>query len=71
MPWIEVGETDIYYQEEGAGQPLVFLHGNTSCGEAWWQQFAHFRDRFRCIAYTPVNPGNRFLIPISYASRPS
>ena len=58
MPWIEVNGTDIYYQEEGAGQPLVFLHGNTSCGEAWWQQFAHFRDRFRCIAYDSVNHGH-------------
>ncbi len=58
MPWIEVGETDIYYQEEGAGQPLVFLHGMSSCGEAWWQQFAHFRDRFRCIAYDSVNHGH-------------
>ena len=58
MPWIEVGQTDIYYQEEGAGQPLVFLHGMSSCGEAWWQQFAHFRDRFRCIAYDSVNHGH-------------
>jgi pimeloyl-ACP methyl ester carboxylesterase len=58
MPWIEVGEIDIYYQEEGAGQPLLFLHGHTSCGEAWWQQFAHFRDRFRCIAYDSVNHGH-------------
>jgi len=58
MPWVEVGGTDIYYQEEGAGQPLLFLHGNTSCGEAWWQQFAHFRDRFHCIAYDSVNHGH-------------
>jgi pimeloyl-ACP methyl ester carboxylesterase len=58
MPWIEVGQTDIYYQEEGQGQPLVFLHGNSSCGEAWWQQFAHFRDRFRCISYDSVNHGH-------------
>jgi len=58
MPWIEVGETDIYYQEEGVGQPMVFLHGMSSCGEAWWQQFAHFRDRFRCIAYDSVNHGH-------------
>lgn len=58
MPWIEVAETDIYYQEEGAGRPLIFLHGNTSCGEAWWQQFAHFRDRFRCIAFDSVNHGH-------------
>jgi pimeloyl-ACP methyl ester carboxylesterase len=30
----------------------------SSCGEAWWQQFAHFRDRFRCIAYDSVNHGH-------------
>lgn len=58
MPWIEVGETDIYYVEEGEGQPLVFLHGMSSCAEAWFQQFAHFRDRYRCIAYDSVNHGH-------------
>ena len=26
MPWIEVGETDIYYQEEGAGHSHRCLH---------------------------------------------
>lgn len=58
MPWIEVNGTDIYYQEEGSGQPLVFLHGNSSCGEAWFQQFAAFRGRFRVIAYDSVNHGH-------------
>src|SRR6478672_3105639 len=58
MPWIEIGATDIYYQEEGSGQPLVFLHGNSSCGEAWFQQFAAFRDRFRVTAYDSVNHGH-------------
>jgi pimeloyl-ACP methyl ester carboxylesterase len=58
MAWIDVGGNDIYYVEEGAGQPIVFLHGMSSCGEAWWQQFAHFRDRFRCIAYDSVNHGH-------------
>jgi pimeloyl-ACP methyl ester carboxylesterase len=58
MPWVEVAGTDIYYVEEGQGQPLVFLHGNSSCGEAWFQQFAHFRDRFHVIAYDSVNHGH-------------
>lgn len=58
MSWIELEHADIYYVEEGEGQPLVFLHGMSSCGEAWWQQFAHFRDRFRCIAYDSVNHGH-------------
>lgn len=58
MPWIECGDTDVYYQEEGQGQPLVWLHGNSSCGEAWFQQFAAFRDRYRVIAYDSVNHGH-------------
>jgi len=58
MPWVEVNGTDVYYVEEGGGQPFVFLHGNSSCAEAWFQQFAHFRDRFRCVAYDSVNHGH-------------
>ncbi len=60
MPWIEVNGTDIYYQEDGdpQAQPLVFLHGNSSCGEAWFQQFAYFRDRYHVIAYDSVNHGH-------------
>lgn len=58
MPWVEVGGSDIYYQEEGAGRPLVFLHGMSSCSEAWFQQFAAFRDRFRVIAYDSANHGH-------------
>lgn len=58
MPWIEVGDTDIYYQEQGQGQPFIFLHGMSSCGEAWFQQFAAFGDRYRVIAYDSVNHGH-------------
>jgi pimeloyl-ACP methyl ester carboxylesterase len=60
MPWIEVGGTDIYYVEDGdpAAPAMLFLHGNSSCGEAWWQQFQHFRDRFHVIAYDSVNHGH-------------
>ena len=58
MPWVDVLGTDVYYVEEGSGPPFVFLHGNSSCAEAWFQQFAHYRDRFRCIAYDSVNHGH-------------
>jgi len=57
MPWVEVNGTDIHYVEEGEGTPFVFLHGMSSCAEAWFQQFAAFRDRFRVIAYDSVNHG--------------
>ena len=58
MPWVEVGATDVYYQEAGDGPPLVLLHGMSSCSEAWFQQFESFADRFRVIAYDSVNHGH-------------
>lgn len=58
MPWVDVHGSDIYYHEEGEGQPLVFLHGMSSCGEAWFQQFEAFGHRFRVLAYDSVNHGH-------------
>ena len=58
MAWIEVNGQDIYYVEKGSGQPFVFLHGMSSCGEAWWQQFDDFGDLFHVIAYDSVNHGH-------------
>jgi pimeloyl-ACP methyl ester carboxylesterase len=58
MPWIDVNGIDIYFHEQGEGQPLVFLHGMSSCGEAWFQQFEALSDRFRVIAYDSVNHGH-------------
>ena len=60
MPWVDVHGNDIYYVEDGDPEapPLVFLHGNSSCGEAWWQQFEAFRDRYHLFAYDSVNHGH-------------
>jgi pimeloyl-ACP methyl ester carboxylesterase len=58
MAWVEVNGYDVHYTERGSGPALVFLHGNSSCGEAWFQQFDAFSDRFRCIAYDSVNHGH-------------
>lgn len=58
MPWVQVGATDIYYQEAGEGRPLVLLHGMSSCGEAWFQQFEAFAPYLRVIAYDSVNHGH-------------
>jgi pimeloyl-ACP methyl ester carboxylesterase len=58
MPWAQAGASDIYYQEAGEGQPLVFLHGMSSCAEAWFQQFDAFSPYFRVIAYDSVNHGH-------------
>lgn len=58
MAWVQVGDTDINYQEQGEGPPLVLLHGMSSCSEAWFQQFEALSDRYRVIAYDSVNHGH-------------
>jgi pimeloyl-ACP methyl ester carboxylesterase len=58
MAWVEILGNDIYYTEAGEGQAMVFLHGMSSCAEAWWQQFEHFSRRYRVIAYDSVNHGH-------------
>lgn len=58
MPWIQVGATDIYYQEAGEGRPLILLHGRSSCAEAWFQQFEAFAPYLRVVAYDSVNHGH-------------
>jgi pimeloyl-ACP methyl ester carboxylesterase len=58
MAWVEILGNDIHYIEAGKGQPLLFLHGMSSCAEAWWQQFDHFAGRYRVIAYDSVNHGH-------------
>lgn len=58
MAWVDVHGNDTYYVEAGDGPPLLFLHGNSSCSEAWWQQFEVFSDRYRCIAYDSINHGH-------------
>jgi pimeloyl-ACP methyl ester carboxylesterase len=58
MPWAQVNASDLYYQEAGQGQPLVLLHGMSSCAEAWFQQFEAFAPYFRVIAYDSVNHGH-------------
>lgn len=55
MPWVQVGATDIHYQEAGEGQPLILLHGMSSCAGAWFQQFEAFAPYLRVIAYDSVN----------------
>jgi pimeloyl-ACP methyl ester carboxylesterase len=58
MPWVELAGDDIYFIEAGEGEPLVFLHGMSSCSEAWWQQFEYFSKHYHVYAYDSVNHGH-------------
>ena len=50
MPFAELNRIELFYEEQGEGPGLVFLHGAAGNHISWWQQLPAFRDRFRCVA---------------------
>jgi pimeloyl-ACP methyl ester carboxylesterase len=41
----------LYYEEAGAGTPIVFVHEFAGDHRSWEPQLRHFARRYRCIAY--------------------
>jgi pimeloyl-ACP methyl ester carboxylesterase len=41
----------LYYEEAGAGTPVVFVHEFGGDHRSWEPQVRHFSRRYRCIAY--------------------
>lgn len=50
MPTLTISDAELHYEERGAGEPLLFLHGLGSSTADWEPQMDHFAARFRCIA---------------------
>jgi len=51
MKQAEVNNLSIGYQENGRGQPLVFLHGGVSDSRFWERELQVFSDDFHTIAW--------------------
>ena len=50
IPYLTVADARLYYQEHGAGDPLVLAHGITSEGVDWADVATALADRYRVIA---------------------
>lgn len=48
MPYVHVNAARIYYEQHGAGDDLVLLHGAGGNHLSWWQQTPVFAEHFRC-----------------------
>src|SRR6185503_4923839 len=47
----------LHYLDEGAGQPLLFVHGNPTWSFYWRNLILGLRDRNRCVAVDHIGCG--------------
>jgi pimeloyl-ACP methyl ester carboxylesterase len=63
---VSINDIEMYYEEHGAGEPLVLLHGFGGCGQNWHPFTAEFSKRHRLIVVDlrghgySTNPANKF-----------
>src|SRR6476646_7862082 len=68
MPWrdlypfeshfLQLGPHCLHYLDEGAGEPLLFVHGNPTWSFYWRNLLLGLRDRYRCIAVDHLGCGS-------------
>ena len=51
MPYAKSNGVQLYYEEAGRGEPIVFVHEFAHDMKSWDPQIAYFSRRYRCIAY--------------------
>ena len=51
MPEVDVRDITLHYEEEGAGDAVVFLHGLAGDASAWRVQVDALRDRYRVVTF--------------------
>jgi len=66
---VEAGGLSMAYFEEGAGDPIVFLHGNPTSSYLWRNVIPHLTRLGRCIAPDLVGMGDSDPLPDSGAGR--
>jgi aminoacrylate hydrolase len=57
MPKLAIAGGEIYYEESGAGEPLIFVSGLSGVGRYWQPQTAVFSPHFRVITYDQRGTG--------------
>jgi pimeloyl-ACP methyl ester carboxylesterase len=65
----EVNGTQLYYEMQGEGHPLVLIHGGYMDGRMWDDQFHAFAEHCRVIRYDVRGFGKSELPQVPYADR--
>ena len=51
MPFVEIADDQLYFEEAGSGQPLFLLHGNAGAAGVWQKVIPRLADSYRVVAY--------------------
>ncbi len=62
---VEVNGQKMAYAEQGAGDPIVFLHGNATSSYMWRNIMPHLEGRGRLIAIDNIGQGDSARLPNS------
>ena len=60
---VSIRGLDMAYVEIGAGDPIVFLHGNPTSSYLWRNVMPHLADRRRCVAPDLIGMGDSAKLP--------
>jgi pimeloyl-ACP methyl ester carboxylesterase len=55
--FLALGPHRLHYLDEGAGEPLLFVHGNPTWSFYWRNLVLSLRDQYRCIAVDHIGCG--------------
>src|SRR5688572_29776615 len=55
--FLSMGDARLHYLDEGAGEPLLMVHGNPTWSFYWRNLVLGLRDRYRCIVPDHVGSG--------------
>jgi len=51
MPFMNIGNIDLYYEVHGEGFPLIFVSGLSGSTRTWEGQIPFFKQHYRCIVF--------------------
>ena len=66
MPMAKVGDTNIYYQIHGKGEPLVLIYGYNGHSGLWFQQIPILSKKYRVVAFDNRGVGQSDKPDITY-----
>ncbi|MBI4496764.1 MAG: alpha/beta hydrolase [Chloroflexi bacterium] len=57
MPITSVRDVNLYYEDLGAGEPVLWIHGFSGDHRGWAAQIPVFQDAYRCMVYDQRDSG--------------